>query len=1012
VPSYFVYRERRKEIMKKNFMKLAAVFFVAMLTLNAMAITVPQVFADTTAISIVPSLLEFGPAACVGEEFIVECIVSDVTGLYGIDVKFEWNTTYLLYLNHTAKIPVEDFTDGIIHEPGMFVKDDVNAGAGTYWLAYASMSPAPAFDGTGIAFEMAFRIVKQPMGVEPDVTLSLHFQSTDLPDIGGIPITHDVNDGTVIIHRKPFEYPPEPMLKVLPETVTASAVGEQFESSVYLMGADGNHLDPFWDVAGFDVYMNFKRDVPPIMLVEAVDVTIDPDGWFAGFWPGGVFEVEKTIDNVQGWVHVVFLGMPGGGGAHTTVSGTGRLFNVTFEAIYESETYPGPCVDITLENPKSFIQTQTMHADAGIIDLASPVGTDWHVIDPYEFGTPFHLDQWVDEDGDGELSSGDWLNMTDTSSSFWYAYEVFELKGTLELEQLPFPTAEDLLCMDGPTHGASPWPKIIDTGTYTDGIGNYDWTGTFSCAYPVDSVNYFEVQPQIGAPYNLTEGVDFVVNLDGTIDLLTPLDEYVINEFVGTMPAVDLGWPALVNIASGIQGVYLYMPNGTQRYARNNGYAMAPPAEYWYDFDYPYEIESWWASGYFAGPWVWPDGTDIYCNYTAAAFVHIDYNAFADPRPYYVEFDGTYADFLALGDPVGTDWDEIYPSVLGTWNVYDWTDSDTSGDITAGDYLMMTGTVGNRTYLVTGKSTDIIVDKIATICYEDPIHDYYGFEPTVKVAGFPRPDLAYCPWHNSDSAPGLPHFVENGEFCAPVKLLGPVIDVFTQWPDPFGGQGPNQPSDMITPQCGLYLYAYVTYNDWPEQNKDVAFEVKDPSMTVWGIFYARTNSNGYAEVFVRMPWPCDDPDQYIGEWHVYASVDVACVCINDTLNFKYDYLVNIWKVTTDKDSYKHCEDIEITIDYGSYAMQDHNIIITVTVVDETGVPFGWTYMNVTIGGAEYCTYNNGTIILDVHVEKFARAGVATIYVGALSGFPQDGGCAITPLYTPAPNVGIEAEWAI
>jgi hypothetical protein len=48
----------------------------------------------------------------------------------------------------------------------------------------------------------------------------------------------------------------------------------------------------------------------------------------------------------------------------------------------------------------------------------------------------------------------------------------------------------------------------------------------------------------------------------------------------------------------------------------------------------------------------------------------------------------------------------------------------------------------------------------------------------------------------------------------------------------------------------------------------------------------------------------------------------------------------------------------------------------------------------------------------VHVVKFARAGVAKIYVGALSDFPQNGGSALCPLYTPVPEIGILAEWAI
>jgi len=137
----------------------------------------------------------------------------------------------------------------------MFIKDDVDDVAGTYWVAYSSMAPADPFDGSGIAFEMTFRIVKQPMAPDPDVTIVLDLVSTDLANSGGSPIDHERNDGTVIIHSKPFSYPPEPLLKILPESVSGLPVGSTFESDVHLLGINtstGEEVDlsPFWDIAG------------------------------------------------------------------------------------------------------------------------------------------------------------------------------------------------------------------------------------------------------------------------------------------------------------------------------------------------------------------------------------------------------------------------------------------------------------------------------------------------------------------------------------------------------------------------------------------------------------------------------------------------------------------------------------------------------------------------------------------------------------------------------------------
>ena len=236
----------------------------------------------------------------------------------------------------------------------------------------------------------------------------------------------------------------------------------------------------------------------------------------------------------------------------------------------------------------------------------------------------------------------------------------------------------------------------------------------------------------------------------------------------------------------------------------------------------------------------------------------------------------------------------------------------------------------------------------------------------------------------------------SGTYEIEPKVLGRKIDVFTQYPAPFGGQGLNNPSDMFWPQKEVILCANVTYNDWPEQQKDVTFQIIDPHGQTWGTLYGRTNETGLACVSFRLPWPCDNPEYYFGEWTVIASVDVACNVVNDTLKFKYDYLVHIWKVTLDKEEYKHCEYINVNITYGSYAMQKYNVTITMTVFDETEVPFGFTYQTIEIGNAVYCQYKNDTLILEVHVVKFARAGTATVEIGALSDFPFNGGCAQCP----------------
>jgi len=248
----------------------------------------------------------------------------------------------------------------------------------------------------------------------------------------------------------------------------------------------------------------------------------------------------------------------------------------------------------------------------------------------------------------------------------------------------------------------------------------------------------------------------------------------------------------------------------------------------------------------------------------------------------------------------------------------------------------------------------------------------------------------------------------DGSYSIRPKVLGRMIDIYTQYPDPYGGQGIGKPSDMFWPQKEVILYAEVTYNEWPEQNKDVAFQIIDPHGETWGIEYARTNASGIAVTSFRLPWPCDNPEYWFGEWTIIGTVDIACEIVNDTLTFHYDYLVHIVKVTTDKTEYAHCEYMDITIEYQSKAMQTYDVVIAVTVKDETRVPFGFEYVETTIGGAEYCTYKDYTEGVSIHVVKWARAGTATIEVGALNDFPFNGGTVISGPFEPV-TVSILAQ---
>jgi hypothetical protein len=219
----------------------------------------------------------------------------------------------------------------------------------------------------------------------------------------------------------------------------------------------------------------------------------------------------------------------------------------------------------------------------------------------------------------------------------------------------------------------------------------------------------------------------------------------------------------------------------------------------------------------------------------------------------------------------------------------------------------------------------------------------------------------------------------NGNYTITTSLPGRMIDVYTQYPAPYGGQGLNKPSDMFWPQKQVDLTAYVTYNWWPVQHKPVTFKVYDNQGFLWTTLQDYTDADGYAHASFRIPWPCVDPEQYFGVWKVIAEVDIACQVVQDEVDFHYDYLVANLKCTTDKLYYNHDEDVTVTVTFESHAQQMYDVAVVVTIHDELNVPIATQTIYLTIGKAVYCYPKQYREVFVLHIEKFAFAGVATVY---------------------------------
>jgi hypothetical protein len=274
-------------------------------------------------------------------------------------------------------------------------------------------------------------------------------------------------------------------------------------------------------------------------------------------------------------------------------------------------------------------------------------------------------------------------------------------------------------------------------------------------------------------------------------------------------------------------------------------------------------------------------------------------------------------------------------------------------------------------------------------------------------------DTIVADWHATVLNQSAP---VDGFYSIVPAVVGRSIDIYTEWPEPFGGQGLNQPSDMFWPQKEVCLFANVTYNKYPEQQKDVAFQVIDPHGVTWAVIYGRSDLNGVAKACFRLPWPCANPEYWFGVWTVVGTVDIACVIVNDTLTFHYDYLIDIFKVTLDKPSYNHGDTVTLNVTYGTHLQQTSvtyvdpdtsatvtitNVTVAVTALDEVHVPFGFQYAQIPLPGTVYCTYGNVTVTLSVTIPKFAVAGTGEIDTAVLNNWPYIlGGTVISGYYDP------------
>ena len=203
-----------------------------------------------------------------GKTFNISVKIANVTNLYGVDIRFHWNPTILEYVEHTVMIPVDDYPDGVLYKPVMPITDDLNVTGGTYQVAYASMLPAPSFNGSGTVFTMKFRVKSVGRSLLDIYTSDL---SGKYPP-GPLIIQHDVQDGYFSNY-----VPTKAKIYITPPRIINSSLLPTSNFTIDVV------LDNVIEFDAFEFWLNYNTTI-----LDTYNVTVNP-----------TFPATQTVINVN-----------------------------------------------------------------------------------------------------------------------------------------------------------------------------------------------------------------------------------------------------------------------------------------------------------------------------------------------------------------------------------------------------------------------------------------------------------------------------------------------------------------------------------------------------------------------------------------------------------------------------------------------------------------------------------------------------------------------------------------
>ena len=284
-------------------LRLRAVLIVYLLSLAILAASInPSAFAASTKLNTDPATVQKSYAP--NEYFGWTINITDVSGLYGFEIKIEWNNSLITFQTVSYTANLNDMWGAgqwykFINETG------VSSGTGFYRLIAFGMSPAPSFTGNHQLFTVTFK-VQDPLSNHNRTTL-LHFATNKLSDIDSGPITNTPVDGLYTVLGSST-----PAISMTPGNKICRKLNETFTTTISLANA--------YSVNGFGFEIHFNTTL----------LNYTSCAW-GDLGDGGPLNANEATGVVTGKV----------GPATTPITGTHTLLTITWKAslnhIWKSE---------------------------------------------------------------------------------------------------------------------------------------------------------------------------------------------------------------------------------------------------------------------------------------------------------------------------------------------------------------------------------------------------------------------------------------------------------------------------------------------------------------------------------------------------------------------------------------------------------------------------------------------------------------------------------------------------